>query len=272
MCNYIPEDEWLEEAKKVPIGQSRRVYHGAEHRPNMVVYNNQDSWSCYCHRCHKGGYKQKAVPKLSFNKVPSTGLKVPEGISLIEVMTSYTSESIIYYSFTMNAAVKDSIAYLLRYNISANTLGRLGIDAFYSTEMGRLIFKYRDCYISRAMLGQEPKWYIHSMPEPMHLQGNEGLILTEDLLSAIRIRAVTGCSCIPVLGTNLTDAIMIKCTHYKQVQIAFDGDSAGLEGARKTFKALRLLGVNCTVKLAPNGLDPKDLTDDMIIALWGCHE
>ena len=49
------QSEWLDEAKKVPVGQHRRVYHGAERRTSLVVWNNEDSWSAYCHACGTGG-------------------------------------------------------------------------------------------------------------------------------------------------------------------------------------------------------------------------
>ncbi len=46
--------EWLDQCKRVPVGQTRRVVHGAEGRPNLVLYNNPDSWSAYCERQVRG--------------------------------------------------------------------------------------------------------------------------------------------------------------------------------------------------------------------------
>ena len=36
----IPREEWLQDAQALPVGRSERVYHGAEHRQNMLVTNN----------------------------------------------------------------------------------------------------------------------------------------------------------------------------------------------------------------------------------------
>ena len=57
-------DEWLREAKRLPIGRAARVYHGAEHRPNLVVKNLPDRYTCYCHRCHEGGVVLKEFVKV----------------------------------------------------------------------------------------------------------------------------------------------------------------------------------------------------------------
>ena len=53
------KSEWLDLCKRVPVGQTRRTRHGAEGRPNLVLYNNPDSWSAYCHSCKTSGFVRK---------------------------------------------------------------------------------------------------------------------------------------------------------------------------------------------------------------------
>ena len=38
----IPMEEWLPDAQALPVGRSERVYHGAEHRQNMLVKNKPE--------------------------------------------------------------------------------------------------------------------------------------------------------------------------------------------------------------------------------------
>ena len=41
-CTMIPIEEWLQDAQALPVGRSERVYHGAEHRQNMLVKNKPE--------------------------------------------------------------------------------------------------------------------------------------------------------------------------------------------------------------------------------------
>src|SRR5690606_25852829 len=65
-ATVLHHSEWLAQAKAVPVGQKRRVRHGAERTLALDVWNNEDSWSAFCHRCHESGkvykeYLQKPV-------------------------------------------------------------------------------------------------------------------------------------------------------------------------------------------------------------------
>ena len=64
MSKHMHEEEWLDQAKRCPLGQARRVYHGAETTPALVVFNKQDAWSAYCHRCHSTGFKAKELVRI----------------------------------------------------------------------------------------------------------------------------------------------------------------------------------------------------------------
>ena len=55
----LDRSEWLAEAQSLMVGASKRVYHGAETRPNLVLRNEPEGWSAYCFSCKQHGY----VPK-----------------------------------------------------------------------------------------------------------------------------------------------------------------------------------------------------------------
>ena len=60
----IPREEWLQDAQALPVGRSERVYHGAEHRQNMLIKNKPDGWSCWCFSCQDGGFVPKEHVRL----------------------------------------------------------------------------------------------------------------------------------------------------------------------------------------------------------------
>ena len=87
------------------------------------------------------------------------------------------------------------------------------------------------------------------------------LVLTEDILSAIRVgdAAPDGYGAWSILGTSLTDALANEIADLNvQVIIALDPDGAGRHGASRIRAQLSLLGVNCNVSLMAK--DPKEHT------------
>ena len=60
----LPIEEWLQDAQALPVGRSERVYHGAEHRRNMLIKNKPAGWSCWCFSCQDGGFVPKEQVEL----------------------------------------------------------------------------------------------------------------------------------------------------------------------------------------------------------------
>ena len=64
-------EEWLQEAQRLPVGSSKRIYHGAERRPNLVVRNLPDKWTAYCFACKEYAEEQSIINQ---DQVNMTGL------------------------------------------------------------------------------------------------------------------------------------------------------------------------------------------------------
>lgn len=267
--------EWLDLAKRVPVGQSRRFRHGAEGRSNLVVYNNPDSWSAYCHSCKVGGKVYKEL-------LQKVDVAAP-------VYRKYLNSSTLCALQDLpKAKYKDLVLLLHSKCISTVLLNKF--NPKYNTEDDRLVFQFNGVSIGRDCTGRSnAKWlhYHHDNPkEFVYLQGRlvgdcEPLILVEDLFSAIKINQYTGWSTLCCLGTRISDEIIRFVTsgtytsseqgavHTRAVRrfavAAFDGDCAGLHAERSLISRLSIRGVGYRTVRIPSGLDPKDLNHTQLV-------
>lgn len=257
--------EWLADAKKVPVGQKRRVYHGAELTAAMDVWNNEDSWSCYCHRCHVGG----KVYKQYLQRVDEGAPVFRKYLNKRDLVTLDTLHQ------TDNWKYKRVIKLLHDKGMSTVTVQDL--KPMYNTVDDRLVFQFQGVGIGRDCTGRSgAKWLKYHCDDPLgyvHLQGQnsyqtrEPVILTEDLFSAQKIRYYTGWSSLVLLGTNFKNDI----AHFlldKLPVIATDGDKAGDDARRTIHTRCELFGIPVQDVHVPRGLDPKDMQPTELINLF----
>src|SRR5699024_8603718 len=57
----VQYDDWLDEAKRLPVGAVTRVQHKRDgsRRPNLVIGHEPDKYWAYCHACKEGGVHTK---------------------------------------------------------------------------------------------------------------------------------------------------------------------------------------------------------------------
>lgn len=271
----LHRSEWLDLCKRVPVGQSRRVRHGAEGRPNMVLYNNPDSWSVWCHSCHEGGFVRKEYLEPVDTSVP--------------VYRKYLdTKQLVLLQAMDKAKYKDLVLMLHSKGMSTELIKRH--NCFYSPVDERLVFRFKGLDIGRDCTGRSPAKWLHydrdDRAEFVYLQGKtvgstEPVILVEDLFSAIKINYYTGYSALCCLGTRISDEIIrfISSVAYTGTQqgnvqqgavtrlavAAFDGDSAGRSAERSLINRLSLRGMGYRTVRIPDGLDPKDLNHTQLV-------
>jgi len=92
------------------------------------------------------------------------------------------------------------------------------------------------------------------------------LVLTEDILSAVRVGGVTEAWCL--MGTSITDKVLsaIIATR-KRVLVWLDPDGAGVKGRRKFVPRLRAYGVDATAITSDK--DPKYYSKEEIAHILG---
>ena len=258
--------EWLALAKNVPLGQKRRVTHGAEPSPAMDVYNNVDSWSCYCHRCHQGGKVSKGYVAQS---VPEPQrLKYCNSKDLIELHKLSVEQPLVY---------KELVYLLHRKGMSTVLLEPY--RPMYNTKDQRLVLRFKGVTVGRDLEltnAVRPKWYKYAVDNPvkfLYLQGkskqSKYIVLHEDLFSCIKTTHYTGLSTMWLMGTNFENEKLNFIMENKLYPIiTLDGDSAGQIGTRNINNSLALFDIDCTTVDVPLGLDPKDLKPSQLLELY----
>lgn len=256
------KSEWLSDAERVPVGQNRRVYHGAETRPNLVVWNSTDSWSAYCHACHESARVYKEVIQPVADEPP----KFQKYLS--------SSDCCTFSELALRHPEKYRRLVLFLHKKCMSTALLLPYEPLYNCTDDRVVLGFNGAYIGRDVTERHPaKWFKYYSDVPMdfmYLQGQkigdlyEPIALTEDLFSAIKIHQYTGMSALWCSGTHISDAIISFLTYPRSTCplypiLAFDGDKAGDRAKRDASKRLGIRGVKFESVRVPDGLDPKDL-------------
>jgi hypothetical protein len=242
--------EWLHEAKALAIGRQARVYHGSERRPNLVVYNNHDSWSCYCHSCHEGGH----VAKEAVKPITEPVLPLVRGMpTTVDISASNVNlEPIAMYCHKSGVSIQELIDWGFKYDRQYN----------------RLVYYSPNVVMGRSLSPSNIKWFRY-VGTGSYIQLGEGSVvfLTEDILSALKIYTLLGqkqpflesYAVVCCLGTTISLELNVALSTAKLVVLAFDGDEAGWTASTKAMHKLNLLGIPYTVLEVPDGLDPKHL-------------
>lgn len=267
----LHRSEWLADAERVPVGQHRRVYHGAERRPNLVVYNNTDSWSCYCHACHDGNkvYKQVLQKAVEVPTVMRKYLSTTDCCTLPELAQKHPDK------------FKRLVVLLHRKRMSTALL--TPYEPLYNLTDDRLVLGFNGAYVGRDCTERShSKWFHYYTVTPLdyvYLQGSftlgtrEPVVLTEDLFSAIKVKHYTGLSTLCCLGTHVSDSIVGFLTYPRADKVmypvlAFDGDAAGDTAKKVASTRLQIRGVPFTSVRVPDGNDPKDLSPSELQELF----
>jgi hypothetical protein len=250
----LHRDDWLREAQKLSVGQKKRVRHGFEASAAMDVYNNADSWSAYCHRCHESGRVVK-VHQSILRRVeePNRVTPVPATVIRFNDATQYEQQRMWRLLCEKGCPPGVIPEELLWYERSVNRLMLIQNDQC----LGRALDKWRS-----------PKWLPYGAwhGKPMVWQTRTGAgvtVLVEDALSGYKVAKAIECFApassvrvIATLGTRITDAFLpyiVKDT----VLCMYDGDKAGLDGFEAMRKRLRVWGAPVLDLRPPLG-DPKN--------------
>lgn len=257
----LHHSEWLLKAKAVPVGQKRRVHHGCGATASMDVWNNPESWSAYCHRCHDSGrmYKEYLTP------VPKDVVvyrKYCNSADLVELSVLRSKHPEWF---------RRMIVLLQAKGVSTALLEAVGATLRYNVKDHRLVLKFSGVDIGRDCTGVSPaKWLKYHRDDGLgyvHLQGKNAqdtrVVITEDVFSAAKITYYTGVPSMCLLGTGFDDQKVVQLLNAK-VLVCTDGDKAGYDAARVIKQRLDVLGVPTEVRIK-DGYDPKDMTPEELL-------
>jgi DNA primase len=170
--------------------------------------------------------------------------------------------------FTLDIPI-DSFSWLARGGISVIHARNRGIG--WSDRLGRIVLPiYKDGELvywqARAVTpGQSPKYSNPpvSKSEILYTVGDSRdksrVVVTEDILSAIRVGAHCPSACI--LGTKVSDSQARQLAEYDRVSFWLDPDAAGRGGAAA---GKRTLGLVTNADIISSDADPKCLSERKI--------
>ena len=262
----LHSSEWLDQARAVPVGQKRRVFHGAEGTAALNVYNNDDSWSAYCHRCHASGkmYKQFLQKKDTSVPIIRKYLDTKALVTLQELSKVHPE--------------KYSAMVVLLHSKGVSTSLLRAYKPMYCLTDDRLVFRFQGVHIGRDCTGRSPmKWFKYHLDDTesfVYLQGDntpstrEFIVLCEDLFSCIKITHYTGHNTMCLLGTRFEDAkVKFIIERGFTVLGAYDGDSGGDSGYMLASNRCVLLDIPIHRVVVPRNKDHKDLKPNVLIKI-----
>lgn len=245
----IPDEDWLPKAKRLPVGSTVRVFYQRDTRPNLVVGNSVSSWWCYCQKRKAGGVVEKDHVRITGSVAPSTSthLDMPRDTIPLLALDEFSRDAVLRL-----LALK---------NMDQMYLPEL----YFSEQRKRMLLNTGQGWLGRDTTGASPqKWLSYSGTLWLeHIAGDGLALVVEDPFSFYKaVWALRGedVSVYSALGTAVRPALALKLTLHSRVVMFFDGDDAGVVGAKREAKKLRGLGVQAIARPGPTGFDPKDLT------------
>ena len=220
--------EWLKDAQTLMVGQHKRIYHGAETRPNLVIRNESDCWSAYCFACKTHDFVPKGRREAVQYRVDKVA-KLPEALANLIPLSAFPMEQ---QEQIMHFCIKKGVWQKL---IAPYFKGIVSKEQ-------RMLFNVGTAWLGRDYTGlREPKWMTYQ-EGLAYLAGSSVLVLTEDVLSAIKVHELLGCSALAIQGTQLKPQHLPVCLQAKAIVLAFDPDQAGQDCTKRTTKRLQNLG------------------------------
>jgi DNA primase len=261
---------WLDEAKTLDIGRSKRVDHDCGSGRTLKVDHKEHGWGAYCWRCSDDGWVPHPEESLAQRLARLTAVKAVEAEASRSVALPTPAEH--------DAALwpKEARLWLYKIGMSNDDIRKAGF--YWCQRLERVVLPvYGD---NRTVLYWQARFVGPKMDRPKYLnplvdkssffarygKGKE-IVLTEDILSAWKVGQCTAAW--SILGTSLSQSQCLSVMrHGLPVYIWLDPDAAGIRAASKIFKQLTAYGVDARV--IRSDTDPKLLSrEDIRRKLYG---
>lgn len=239
----LPPDEWLHLAQELEVGRRRRVDHTCGDGKTMIVDNKPDGYSAYCWRCSDQGWFKKE-------------LSIAERLERLRVQQQAEDEARVSAALPLPAIYDprewplEAKVWLYKAGINNDQISQYGI--YYNPRLQRVVLPVMDgekavYWQARKIAKGGAKYLNPSINKPWFVARNSGgpMVITEDVLSAIRVGEVT--SAISALGTSIQeDALPWLSGLSDHYLVWLDPDGAGRQGSTKFVQKLRAYGLAAT--------------------------
>lgn len=270
MQRLVQKEHWLKAAKRLPVGATDRIYHGAEKRPNLVIRNMQDKYTAYCHHCHQGDVQMKGAVRF---QIEPEAEKSKKGVPM----------NLVQYNLWDELLQRRIMEFLISKDMAMGFFTH--IYPKYNPDDQRLVFQTPDQTVGRDMTGKsKSKWFTYMSNFSFNRAAftsfdDKIVVLTEDYFSALKLQYVfqnvpslRQYLAVAAMGTKLNTDLTVQLIKAQKTIILFDGDDAGYNGAdtfSSAFEILDIPYIDWTPRM-PAGADPKNLmTPDITRMFYG---
>lgn len=277
----LEPSEFLAEAQALAVGEKRKVRHLCGDA-SLVVYNNVDSWTGWCWRCHARGWVPKPEPSMA-ERLQRQRQQEAIDNALRSAMQAPRPANYDFGSWPLAARL-----WLLKAGLPPPLIKRLGAyyhagsdrvvlpvyghhggsSGLHSDELSRSVVFWQARNCSYPMDGR-PKYISQSSNrrgvhcvfptsdgETIRAHRDDTVVLTEDILSAFKVGASGAGTGYAIMGTVLaphtTDYLLRLGL---PVTTWFDPDTAGVAARLSVTKTLRYIGLE--VRHVLTSQDPK---------------
>lgn len=243
---------WLAAAKVLPCGSSMKI-HCCSSTPSMIINHSATGYSAHCFKCKQHPYEAKGERSLRDLKREREELAAMQD-KTIRIPRDFTFD------------IPTQAAWFLKYGISFDDAEHYNFgyskffdrviipvwdeaDVLRAVQMRDYTGKNPPKWLSSSVKGKPATYYTHPLTD------NPMIVVTEDIISAIKVGKVT--PAISIVGSDIGD---IRASQYvarwSKIVIWLDGDKAGRLGAIDMEKQLLLQGATEVYRVR-TPLDPK---------------
>lgn len=297
MTRHIPDEvyEIINNKEHFPEGTTIKVRHNYDddgnvcsvHKSRALAITHKDGgWTWFCHRCgNKGGikeFKMSASQVLEHIKERQSKVPLPEGCQLPEDVVPITKNDI--NSGTRRCAW-DALTWLLKYDM-ANYLDKY--QFFWSPSLGRVITPITSSYwtvpdfTKRSLIGwigrdphertKEERREKGIVKYLIRKSGTERpiysaipvlatefcpVVITEDVISAIRVAGAMNCIAFAILCTDVPRSLLDRIGNRREVILWLDNDMT----AKMIQETSRLRSLGYNLRYMSTQKDPKCYND-----------
>lgn len=247
-------------AANVKLGGRLRTNHDCGPGRTLLLSRNEDGVSAYCFRCGESGFIKDE--RSLAERIAALAKARAADVEVIRPELPEPRER------DVQQWPKAARVWLYKAGLSNDHIERLGFYWHEPTqrvvmpvfEDGELVY-----WQARSLNPNVPK-YVNPRIErgtvaPRFGRGGACIVLTEDILSAIKVGMVN--EAWSIMGTSLPDKIALRLVNAaRPVIVMLDPDDAGRKGTAKIITQLRLLGLTAGSYLGR--ADPKLLSQEEI--------
>lgn len=243
----LDPDTWLEQAQALDEGKRIRTTHTCGEGKVLYVDHKAKGWGAWCVRCNDSGWVFRPQESLTQRLARIKATRAVE-----DVVTANTQPPTPANRDPSSWPLEQRV-WLYKAGIGNDKIKALGF--YYHEPTKRVVLPVYDgsrCvyWQARGFDPDRPKYLNPGASKVVYRAAPADanytklpLVLTEDILSAVRVGEVCEAWCL--MGTSIPDSVLAKIMALKRpVLVWLDPDAAGLKGARKFVPKLRAYGVD----------------------------